>query len=589
MTMPRLVPVLVAITIVASSGAALAAFDADQDGLSNVDEFGLGTSLLKPDTDGDQLCDGGGGRKCIDPITQASRGRGETEFGGSVFFSDTDNDGLSDLEEARLSPLASTRRRADSPLRSPDTDGDGALDGTEVSIGTDPLQNDTDHDGLLDYEEIYDDYRGIDATNATDPDSDDDGLSDGDEVLRYATNPASTDSEGDGVPDAKEIELGLEPWLDDSDMDRMPDAWEIAHGLDPRVAGGKRDDVDKDGLTDFEEWAYGTNPHQADSDRDGMGDHWEIISDLNATADDGGLDADQDGLRNIDEYLAHTDARTADTDGDGLLDGAEVFERSSGAPLELTDPLSFDTDNDVIGDLAETRYWLARANLSSIIGASSGQLEQLAHALHTEDIDGDGLGDGAELIALATDPATNDTDSDGITDVDELARCRSDPHQSGPCNAIPLDGPDGDEDGIPDAVEDAFWGVARSSIDMDGDGLFPRADPDSDNDGVADGVEIAQVTLPHRWFYLTFAAANDTDNDGLQDGEEAVNDLTTHARDCRPAYDPRPERDDPDWGQLWRLDEGSACWYVTGAWGIRLYPAIVVGGASGSTKSSISD
>ena len=80
---------------------------------------------------------------------------------------DFDNDGLSDLAEYNSG--ASDPTNADS-------DNDGLTDGEEVAAGTQPLIADTDGDGIND---------GAEGTAGTDPldsDSDDDGYSDGAEV-----------------------------------------------------------------------------------------------------------------------------------------------------------------------------------------------------------------------------------------------------------------------------------------------------------------------------------------------------------------------------------------------------------------------
>jgi thrombospondin type 3 repeat protein len=104
---------------------------------------------------------------------------------------DTDGDGLSDADEARL---------GSDPLNK-DYDADGLLDGAEVyQYGTDPVNNDTDGDGLLDGEEINQ-Y----GTSPTAADTDGDGLSDADEIYRYGSNPTVYDTDGDGHPDGEEI------------------------------------------------------------------------------------------------------------------------------------------------------------------------------------------------------------------------------------------------------------------------------------------------------------------------------------------------------------------------------------------------
>ena len=64
-----------------------------------------------------------------------------------------------------------------------DADGDGLSNDQEQTLGTNPLCYDTD----------------------------DDGLSDGDEVNIYATNPRLRDTDGDGVSDGQELAAGTNP------------------------------------------------------------------------------------------------------------------------------------------------------------------------------------------------------------------------------------------------------------------------------------------------------------------------------------------------------------------------------------------
>lgn len=64
---------------------------------------------------------------------------------------------------------------------------------------------DPDHDGLTNLQEFQ---LGTDPNN---PDTDSDGLSDGDEVMIYHTNPLLADTDGDGIPDGVEIQTGTNP------------------------------------------------------------------------------------------------------------------------------------------------------------------------------------------------------------------------------------------------------------------------------------------------------------------------------------------------------------------------------------------
>ncbi len=82
-----------------------------------------------------------------------------------------------------------------------DLDNDGIKNKDEIIFGTNPNLPDTDEDGLTDYEEIY--------TYNTDPlvvDTDDDKLNDGDEIV-LGFSPLVRDTDGNGIIDGEEYIL----------------------------------------------------------------------------------------------------------------------------------------------------------------------------------------------------------------------------------------------------------------------------------------------------------------------------------------------------------------------------------------------
>jgi serine/threonine protein kinase len=87
-----------------------------------------------------------------------------------------------------------------------DSDRDGLSNEQEAVIGTDPNNPDTDADGLGDGDEVL-----VHSTDPRNRDTDNDILLDGDEVNRFRTNPRVADTDGDGIPDGLEIAQGSDP------------------------------------------------------------------------------------------------------------------------------------------------------------------------------------------------------------------------------------------------------------------------------------------------------------------------------------------------------------------------------------------
>ena len=121
-----------------------------------------------------------------------------------------------------------------------DSDDDGIPDSYEIEFGTDPYDKDTDDDNLTDYEELF-----ITGTDPLIYDTDEDGVSD-----------YESDSDEDGIPNGRELEAGMDPSSPDTDFDGISDGDESdGCGTDPL-----NDDTDGDGISDGDELKIGTDP-----------------------------------------------------------------------------------------------------------------------------------------------------------------------------------------------------------------------------------------------------------------------------------------------------------------------------------------
>ena len=170
-------------------------------------------------------------------------------------YIDSDDDRLPDVDEAT----------AGTDPSNPDTDGDGMLDGWEVTHGLNPLVDDAsadpDGDTLTNGEE---------HDLNTDPfstDSDGDGLDDIDEVNVYGTDPASEDTDEDGLSDGVETNTGI--YVSPTDTGTDP--------LDPDADGDSLlDGVETNTGTYVSTEDTGTDPFNVDTDGDGFNDRLEV-------------------------------------------------------------------------------------------------------------------------------------------------------------------------------------------------------------------------------------------------------------------------------------------------------------------------
>lgn len=228
----------------------------------------------------------------------------------------------------------------------PDDDNDGISDIDELryrlDLYKDDRQSDLDNDGLTNLQELEL------MTFPDNADTDTDGMADGFEH-QYGLAPldnrdTSLDPDQDGLTNLQEFSAKTNPKQADTDGDTLPDGWEVKYGLNALDAGTATQDPDQDELNNLQELQHNTDPLKADTDKDGLPDGWEVKYSLNPLdATTAQLDTDQDSLNNLQEFTAKTDPTKADTDGDGLPDGWEV--KYSLNPLDAADAAS-DRDND---------------------------------------------------------------------------------------------------------------------------------------------------------------------------------------------------------------------------------------------------
>jgi len=185
--------------------------DSDDDNLTNLDEFIIGTNPLYNDSDFDWMPDGWEYLYGLDVLKDDSG-------------DDPDDDGLTNYMEYVHNTMPFIN----------DTDSDLIPDGWEVLHGLNPLLNDSyndpDDDNLSNLNEFYL------GTLPLNDDSDFDQMPDGWEY-NIGLNPLMQDAYGDPDSDLLsnllEYNHGTNPFISDTDFDGMSDKWEVELGFDP--------------------------------------------------------------------------------------------------------------------------------------------------------------------------------------------------------------------------------------------------------------------------------------------------------------------------------------------------------------------
>lgn len=518
--------------------------DSDDDGLTDIEETNNNTNPLNPcdpvpasaicsgtvDVDGDgYFGDVTDDNPTFDPddndacVPVHTVGACDFDEDGAINSQDADDDGDGVNDGQDVEPYNPNS----------DTDGDGFTDLVETTQGSDPLDHcdpvpapdcggsvDNDGDGffadLNSQDAQFDpddaapcipdmcngacDFDQDGMVNSVDPDNDNDGVADVDDVDDCEV---ASDSDNDGYSDEDETNGGSDP-LNFCDPDATFgtcdfDGDGLTNNIDPDddndcvMDGSDADaydansDTDADGIVDSQECQDGSDPlsfcdpnvgtDQCDCDGDGTNNGLDTDDDNDGVADandaddcDANSDSDGDTIADINETNGGSDPLDpCDPNPSAGACGENDQDEDGFSPfLDPTDPLFDPNDNDPCVPSAQ-------------VGVCDFDNDGQVNAVDADD-DGDCVNDGSDVNAY--DPQS-DSDSDGLSDATECLE-----------GTNPLDKCD----------PNSTFGTC----DCDGDGMPNSQDADDDNDGVADADDLDDCD-PN----------TDTDLDGISDLDES--------------------------------------------------------------------
>lgn len=476
---------------------------------------------------------------------------------------DSDNDGLNDTYEQTIIDadefddvidLTDVAGPNDLPTTT-DFDQDGLSDADEFTAMTDPLDFDTDFDGLDDGPEVA----------GTDNNGNDFGFG--------PTNPLVADSDGDTIDDGLEMDgqdsdfvshgFGpTNPNSADGDSDGLPDLWEIDNGINPNDAtgdNGAAGNPDGDDVDNAAEFAGNTDPLDPNSNGSTV---QVIISGTSGTNDQAIVSLFENNFENTavtyGDFSNPANIPTyADVFAVGRFLSSAAYANAANSTTfnELTIPVISFTSYVVRQDSGRWGWHASGANTGNPVagtettvttegatafGVAAGSFDWFAGAGNFNAVGSIGPVGGGEILATMNgDILAAHWSAGSLTGLGATLggdRLLFNLGQSGSLTVLPssagllaliqaletytplvASGDDTDGDGLPDIFEfqiidfDEFDGVADLT-DVAGPNDAP-ATTDFDFDGLNDADEFALQTNPTLF---------DSDNDGLDDGPEVA-------------------------------------------------------------------
>lgn len=396
--------------------------------------------------------------------------------------SDTYDDAFEDFAWGDNDGLVEVSDRAAGPAGDADGDGvstlneiNGTLNTNYGNLPTKANDADSDDDGLTDGEEL-----NGEGTNPNDADTDKDGLSDGDEVDDYQTSPLLPDSDGDGFRDQAEILYGSDP----NDQLSTPDVHELI-GLNKRNGSFEL-------LGPVPGAVNGAKASHWDTDTDGDVTYWTVWTEQSTAENDSGTEGTGSTFRHGNKHA--------------YIQNGNAVRNLTDYKMKAGDVIRLNYARTTAGNL--TAYLIVNTGSGIVqIPGSGTQLTTVA-------------GDGNELVfeVPAGHPNIGQTigvafkSNGGWYGVDKVL--------------LQVEDRDTDLDGLSDFWEDLYFGNADDEV-LAGEltvskGTAAQALPglaDNDADGFNNEAEETAGSNP----LSATSTPNDVDGDGLVDAWEITN------------------------------------------------------------------